>query len=228
MRRFLGSLNYISDSCRPDISTATSLLSSAANFDDPTEENSIAAARLARYLRHCKPQTGLCYDGTTFTNVIDNLLPRLHVDSDFARSDDCKFRSGILTYMANGPVYWKSKRQGLVSTSTCEAELIALSEACKPLLWIRNLLSEFGFDLPASPVYEDNDSAVQLATEESGSSRSRHINPRHMWTRQLKDYDIIRITKIATEENLSDYLTKILKISTQERAIDRLVRSPPN
>ena len=115
-----------------------------------------------------------------------------------------------------------------VSTSTTESELIALSEASKPFLWIRNLLAELGFDLPASPVYEDNDSAVQLATAESGSSRSRHIHPRHMWTRQPKDYDIIRITKIATEENLADYLTKILKISTQERIIDRLVRSTPN
>ena len=48
-----------------------------------------------------------------------------------------------------------------------------------------------------------------------------------MWTRQLKDYDIIRIEKIATEENLADFFTKVLKLTTQERIIDRLVRTPP-
>ena len=223
-RAVLGSLQFITDTARPDIATATSMLASSVNHEHPSATDRVAIARVCAYLRGCRPDTGLHYDGSRFDSVIDALLSRAWVDADFKRDGDCRSRTGAVIFMAGAPVFWQSRRQSLVATSSTEAKVVALSEICKPLVWMRHLLSELGFTLPPSPINEDNKAAMILVSTISGSSKSRYFMPRFMLTRSLVEMQVIHVLKIDSFENTADFFTKLPTIEDQKRFINRLVQ----
>ena len=58
--------------------------------------------------------------------------------SDAAFADDTKTRrssEGYLFKLFGGPVDWRASKQRTVTTSTTEAELLALSSAAKEAIW---------------------------------------------------------------------------------------------
>ena len=72
--------------------------------------------------------------------------------------------TGYAVIIAGGAVSWSSRLQPVVSLSTTEAEYIAAVEAGKEIIWMRNLLTEFGFPITSpSPLLIDNNSAVTVA-----------------------------------------------------------------
>ena len=57
-------------------------------------------------------------------------------------------------------------------------------------------------------IYCDNTAAIKL-TENSGvSDRTKHIDVKHHYTRELRDLGKIRVLPIGTENNLADICTK--------------------
>ena len=79
---------------------------------------------------------------------------------------------------------WKSQLQTEVALSTFHAEFVALSQALREVLWIQHLFTEIKSVLPlpvAVPtihveVFEDNITALILATKQHVSNRSRALN----------------------------------------------------
>ena len=70
-----------------------------------------------------------------------------YTDADLADDiDSRKSTSGYLTTFAGGAISWQSKLQKCVALSTTEAEYIASTEACKEMLWMKNMLQELGID----------------------------------------------------------------------------------
>lgn len=62
-------------------------------------------------------------------------------DSDMAGDiDSRKSTSGYMIRFVGGAVAWQSKLQKCVALSTTEAEFIAITEACKELLWLKEFL----------------------------------------------------------------------------------------
>jgi hypothetical protein len=68
------------------------------------------------------------------------------VDSDYA-GDRTDHRStyGSVFMLLGGPLAWYSRKQRSVSTSTTEAEYVALCHRSKEAVWFRELLKELGF-----------------------------------------------------------------------------------
>eukprot|EP00965_Chrysotila_dentata_P198156 6178621-Pleurochrysis_carterae.AAC.1 len=60
-------------------------------------------------------------------------------------------------------ITWSSKKQPSVALSSCEAEIIAASEAAKEAVYLRALLQELGEQSDATPLHLDNKSAIDLA-----------------------------------------------------------------
>ena len=59
---------------------------------------------------------------------------------------------------------WASRKQASVALSSCEAEIMAGSEAAKEAVYLRGFLSELGFsDAQATKLYMDNRGAIDLA-----------------------------------------------------------------
>ena len=84
-------------------------------------------------------------------------------------------------------VFGISRTQECVTLSTSEAEYVALGDAVKEFLVLRQV---WRFMLPSKvmpcfPVFEDNQGAVQLAQNSVTDSNSKHIDVRHHFLREL-------------------------------------------
>eukprot|EP00253_Pinus_taeda_P007745 PITA_07745 len=67
-------------------------------------------------------------------------------DSDWdGDPDDWKFTVSYAFTLGSGPITWACKNQGVISLSSSEAEYRGVVEASKEALWLRQILSEFGF-----------------------------------------------------------------------------------
>ncbi|GJU00905.1 retrovirus-related pol polyprotein from transposon TNT 1-94 [Tanacetum coccineum] len=82
-------------------------------------------------------------------------------------------------------VSWSSKKQKSSAISTTEAEYIAMSGCCAQILWMRSQLTDYGFAFNKIPMYCDNRSAIALCCNNVQHSRSKHIDIRHHFIREL-------------------------------------------
>jgi hypothetical protein len=65
------------------------------------------------------------------------------------------------------------------------------------LLWMRQTLRDFGYNLSKVPLLCDNESAIHLANNPVEHSRTKHIDIRHHFLRdhqQREDIDIYHIS----------------------------------
>ena len=106
---------------------------------------------------------------------------------------------------------WLSKLQTCVALSTTEAEFIATIEACKELLWMKKLLNELGLPQENHKLFCDSqNSAIHLSKNFSFHSRSKHVDVRYHWIRDVLDTNQLQLEKIYRDENMSNMLTKSL------------------
>ena len=69
-------------------------------------------------------------------------------DADYAGCKiDRKSTTGTCQFLGSKLVSWFSKKQHSVSTSTTEAEYIAVGSCCAQVLWMRNELFDYDFKL---------------------------------------------------------------------------------
>ena len=142
-------------------------------------------------------------------------------------------RTGYVINLCNCPVIWVSKLQMAIALSTMEAEYIALSQACKDLFPIIDLVNELALTLhlhmPQSPplhirVHEDNVGALTLGKLEPRrmTPRSKHYALKYHWFREHIGPRKIELLKIDTSHQLGDIFTKGLtgtKFTTLRKTI---------
>ena len=134
-----------------------------------------------------------------------------YTDSDMGGdADSRKSVSGFLMTFAGGAVSWQSKLQKCVALSTTEAEYIAITEGCKEALWMRKFLEELGLQQEKYVVYSDSQSAIHLSKNSTFHSRSKHIDVRYHWIRDVLETKQLHLEKVHTSENGSDMMTKAL------------------
>jgi hypothetical protein len=106
-------------------------------------------------------------------------------DSDWCRYiDDQKSTSGYVFFMGDTVLTWLSKKQLIVTLSTCEAEYVAASLCVCHAIWLRNLLSKMELkQLGATVIQVDNKSAIELAKNSVNHERSKHIDIRFHFIR---------------------------------------------
>ena len=138
-----------------------------------------------------------------------------YVDADFAGDPNERRSTTGYIFMPNGgPVCWSSRRQSCVALSTAEAEYVSLGAATKKAVWLRDLLKELGCEQgEATPLYEDNRSAIALAENESHSRRTRHIHVKYHYVREAIKENIVRIIYCPSEQMVADMMTKSLPSS---------------
>ena len=136
-------------------------------------------------------------------------------DSDYAGdSDTLRSTSAYVVMTAIGAVDWSSKLQGMVTHSTTEAEYVAANQAGRDIMWMRNLFTEFGYDLSESPstLFMDNSSAIAVAKNPEDFGRLKHIQLRLYWLRDVIEEGMIAPEYCPTGAMLADLLTKALPL----------------
>lgn len=201
-RELIGSLLWIARVDRPDIQAAVSIL---CRFNSNPSRRHLAAAKgVLAYLAGTKDV------GTRFTKA-ENLHLTAYSDSDWAGDRDTRHSTtGFLLLLGNSPIMWYSGKQNMVTTSSTEAEYVALSHAAKEVTYIRNLLESIQFPQPTTIIYGDNQGALFLGDNPKTSSRTKHIDIKFHHIRELTENNFVKLVYIQTKQMIADVLTKPL------------------
>ncbi|XP_031106199.1 secreted RxLR effector protein 161-like [Ipomoea triloba] len=200
----VGCLGYIQVCTRPDIAFAVGML--GRYLHNPGLDHWRAVKKVLRYLKGTK-------DYKLGFRQTDNLDVVGYSDADFAGCvDSRKSISGCVFIMAGGAISWRSVKQSLIATSTCEAEFVSCFEATSQGVWLKNFISELRvMDSISKPlkVYCDNSAAIFLAKNNNKSrSRSKHIDIKFLAIMERVKNKVVIIEHIKTELMLADPLTK--------------------
>ena len=170
---------WLSTMTRPDISKAVRAV--ARHSHNPTDRHWEAVLKIMAYL-HGTRGMGLMFvrgSGLDLTAYSD----AVYAD----KSNDRRSVSGTIITLGGAAVSWVSSTQGCVTLSTAEAEYVALGKGVKEALFTGAVLSFICQELTGScvRVFEDNQRAIALAENPFSSARSKHIDVRFHFVREL-------------------------------------------
>ena len=205
-QRKIGSTMFAMVYSRPDICFAMSKLSQY--MSNPSVHHEAAVKHLLRYLRTTKAFR-ICYRASGPKQITG------YSDSDFAADkDDRKSVSGFVFTFAGGPISWASRKQKSVTTSTAEAELMALVPATKHAIWLSKFLYEIERSQFIGPngrtviMNEDNQAAIKMVNNNQISERSKHIDIGCHFVRERSENQDIKVQYCHTDEMTADGCTK--------------------
>jgi hypothetical protein len=205
-KRFLSvvmSLMYIARLTRPDILLPVTFLASRSHY--ATTVDWLKLIRVLRYLRGT-PKMGI-------TIKCSDLQLFCHCDASYGVHADGRSHTGFVIYMGEmaSYVHAKSNKQKTGSTSSTDAEIIALVDSMKVCVWLKNVLTELD-RTPAHAVNicQDNQSGMLMVNDHSRCTRSKHILTKINYAKDLIDTGVIKVNYLNTHEMSSDLLTKPL------------------
>ena len=136
----------------------------------------------------------------------------LYTDSDWAGSvDDRKNTSGYVFHMSSGAISWASKKQHIVALYTAEAEYVAaIAVACQAVSMRRMLRSLCHEQTKGTMFFCDNRSPISLSNNSVFHKRTKHIDTRFHYIRELVNNGEIVLQHCKTQEQVADILTKPL------------------
>ena len=153
-REAIGSLLYLAGATKPDIAFAVNYL--ARYQQNPTEEDWMDVKRTLRYLRGTA-EIKLTYKGKS--EDMDTMT-----DASFRDCSNSTSTSGYVIRLFGDAIAWRSHKQTYVSLSTCQAEYLAMSEACQELISLDKAIRDMiGKTFYPINVWCDNNSACDCA-----------------------------------------------------------------
>jgi hypothetical protein len=134
------------------------------------------------------------------------------IDASYGVHSDGKSHSALHLSLGARNIFAKSTKQKIVCKSSTEAELVALSDMCSTVVWVREFLIAQGEKALPAQVYQDNQSAMALVERgKSTADRTRHIKIRYFWVKDRVDMGDINIVYKPTDSMIADLLTKPLQ-----------------
>ena len=204
----VGSILFAATSTRPDVAFAVSRL--ARHNLNPSQVHHEAANRVIQYLHNTR-SLAICLGSKTSMKTEMLLCAS---DASFAdNKEDRKSSQGYVMMLFNGPIAWKASKQPTVTTSSTEAELLAISEAAKETIFAGRLLQALKVQLRGPLQMEcDNSQTIRLLTEEATklTTQLRHVDIHQHWLRQEVQEKRIAVRWVPTSEMIADGMTKVL------------------
>ena len=234
----IGICQWLSTSCRMDITFAVSSLSRFCAH--PREGHLKRAIKILGYLKkfpkrgymidpnelnlgidysEIKPDFGNQYKD--FREEIDDKLPiekmkelpiTILCDSNHGHDKRTgKSITGLIVFVGRTPIYWCSKRQGAVQTSTFGAEFVALKKAVEEAVTTRYWLRSMGVKVSKPTIiYGDNLSAITNATTPGSALSKKYLALSYHYCREHFSAGVVSIRKIDGKANHADPFTKAL------------------
>ena len=207
----VGSIMYAMLCTRPDLAHAVSVVS--RYMANPGKEHWQAVKWTLRYL---SGTASTCLEfGCSSVGLCG------YVDSDYAGDIDSRRSTSGYIFMFGGcAVSWKACLQATVALSTAEAEYMAITEAVKEAIWLRNIYGELTQDVRRLEILCDSQSAIFLTKDNMFHDRTKHIDVRYHFVREVVEKGDIVVVKVSTEDNAADMLTKTLPGAKFQHCLD--------
>ena len=205
----------------PDIAYAVGQLS---RFSDKYGDKHIGAVkRIFRYLAGTK-QYGITYIRDISMELKLGIQLQGFCDADWAGDPSTRRSvSGFVYTLTSGSIAWASKMQTVTAQSTAEAEYISACDACKEgkalIMVIREILEGIKSNIVLGI---DSSSAYTLATNPTYNRRTRHIEIRYHYIRELIASNDLTLVKVNGIDNPADLLTKAVDKKTLLKLREKL------
>ena len=120
-------------------------------------------------------------------------------------------------------ISWFSRKQSNVALSTTEAKYIAAWSASCEAIWLRKLMSGiFDLELDTTVILCDNQSCIKMTENPVFHDKSKHIEIRYFYIRDIVQKGAINLQYVSTDEQVADVLTKPLSRVKFEYFRDKL------
>ena len=123
---------------------------------------------------------------------------------------DRKSTSGFVFKLGDAAISYASRKQQNVTLSSTEAEFVSLAEVSQEFLCLIQLLKKFQINICDPIIFEDNQSCLKMLQEEKITPRSKHIDVKYYFVRNLLKTGKVLYEYCPTESMLADILTKPL------------------
>jgi hypothetical protein len=134
-----------------------------------------------------------------------------YTDADWAGSfADRKSTSECCFNFGSAMISWQSRKQSSIALSTTEAEYIAACFASCEAIW------------RATAILCDNQSCIKMTENHVFHDRSKHIEIRYHFIRDMVQRGALKLQYISTDEQVADVLTKPLSRVKFEHFRDKL------
>lgn len=202
-KQIIGSLMYFT-AMRPDLVFTVSLLSRFMSC--PTNLHLQVAKIILRYVRGTL-NYGILYQKHETYDLIG------YTDSDYAGDlGDMKSTSGYTFMLSGGAIAWSSKKQPIVALSSTQVEFVATAACAFQAVWMRRILEELGRQQKGNIViFCDNSSMNNLSKNPMVHGRSKHIDVRFHFLRELSKEGVIDFQFCRSQDQVADLMTKSLK-----------------
>ena len=204
-RSLVGSLLYLVKHSRPDIANAVRELTKV--MDRANQRHLQEGLRIVKFVLDTR-NLGLKIEPSILHVLVWHMV--LWTDSDWGADKDNRLSvSGLALFVNEVLVAWRSKQQRTVALSSSEAEFVAISEAVKEVLFVLQVLNSVGVKVQTPVIVRvDNMGAIFMTDNATSSTRTRHIDIRWHFTRNLVKDQVIEIIFCKSAENKADGYTK--------------------
>ncbi|OXA40185.1 Copia protein [Folsomia candida] len=220
-QELIGSLLFLARVTRPDIAYAVTKLSQFNTCYDKTHWD--AAQDVLLYLRRTGT-LGIQYECNS------EFVISAYTDSDFAGDkNDRKSTTGFATFVNDSLITWCSQKQDVVTLSSTEAEYTALCAGAKEVAWLRKFAEEIGREQEEpTTIMVDNTSAIRLVDNPEFHKRTKHVDVKYHYTRQLAEEKKVEVVYTPTQDQKADILTKPLGKSKHADMVEKIGLKPVN
>ena len=184
----------------------------------------LTAKHVLRYLR------GTNGYGLKYASSVDMRLQG-YANADWVGSVvGQKSTSGCCFTLGSAMVSWCSRKQSSVALSTAKAEYIALSVVVREAVWLCKLLTDlFDHEMDYTIIHCDNQSCVKLFENHVFHDRSKHIEIKYHYIRDMVQRKTIHVQYLPTHEQIEDIFTKPLANTKFKYFCEKLAwwRLPP-
>jgi len=207
MKKVIGTEMFPAGWTRPEIAFPVAYL--ARHAHNPCEKAYDEAIRVLRYMVRTK-ERGICFssDESDFHGHKRN---QLYAYCDASWGDDRLNRrstTGYVIFLNGAPIAWRVKSTPMVAGSTAHAEYVAANYCAEDVCRLREMLKSLGFEQhDPTPIYEDNEAAIKIASG-TGSSGNRHIDIKYHLIRDHVRLMNIVLVPTSTLDQWADGFTK--------------------
>ena len=207
-RRVLHQELYASLQTRADVALAVGLLSRCTAYPSPELLKRIE--RVLIYLNGTKALK-LTYAATEGAKLNFAWAPRVAVTGYADANFEVAHSTSGYAFTLLAAISWGVKKQESIALTTQQAEIVAGSLAACECVYLRGLLAETGHP-PEEPtvLHLDNSSAIDLAFDPVLHAKTKHIDRRDLFVRELVSRKVVVTKFIPTAQNVADVLTKPL------------------
>ena len=212
--RNVAQLLYVAKRFRFDILLTISHL--ASKVQAPTEQDDKDLDRVYKYLNKTKDVKMVFNKGKAFSAFG-------MIDAAYGVHTNGVSRTGIMIFLFGVCVGAWTAKQKIVTKSSTEAELVALTDGSGHVIWLRNWLIGQGYPPDPITIYQDNRGVIDLMNGNLvPSQRTKHLNIRYFFAgNKIRDGEIT-LKHMSTEDMIADLLTKVLSGETFQRLADKI------